>query len=401
MITAATPIQLATRMARIKPSATMAVAAKAAQLRAQGKDIINLSIGEPDFDTAQFIKSAAIDALQHGLTKYTAVDGTHALKAAIINKLKRDNQLQYEAKDIIVSCGAKHSIYNCLQVLLNPGDEVIIPAPYWVSYPEMVELAEAHPILLSTTYEQGLKITAEQLNAAITPKTKLLIINSPSNPTGLIYSREELLSLAAVLMRHPHVCVLTDDIYEYIRWNNQAFDNLVSVCPELKQRTIVVNGVSKAYAMTGWRIGYAAGPRAIIQAMADLQSQSTSNPNSIAQAAAAAALNADPTTVQPMVDAFHSRHQFVYAQLSQLAGVRVLPADGAFYSFPDFSHVIEQLPGMTNDIELAEYFLEHAGVALVPGTPFGAPGYLRLSFATSQDLLEQAFERLRTCLQTE
>lgn len=399
MISSAHSIPLAARMARIKPSATMAVAAKAAQLRAQGKNIINLGIGEPDFDTAPFVKDAAIQAIKHGATKYTAVDGTPELKHAIMHKLARDNQLHYEAKDIIVSCGAKHAIYNCLQVLLNPGDEVIIPAPYWVSYPEMVELAEAHPVLLPTTYEQGLKITAEQLNAAITSKTKLLIINSPSNPTGLIYKREELLSLAKVLMQHPQVCVLTDDIYEYIRWNGQPFDNLVSVCPELKQRTIVVNGVSKAYAMTGWRIGYAAGPRAIIQAMADLQSQSTSNPNSIAQVAAAVALNADPTVVQPMVEAFQQRHQFVYTQFSQLANVRVLPADGAFYSFPDFSAVIAQLPGIHNDIELAEYFLEQAGIALVPGTPFGAPGYLRLSFATSEDLLHQAFERLRACLQ--
>lgn len=391
-------IELAARMQRMKPSATLAVSAKAGALKSQGHDIINLGVGEPDFDTPEHIKNAAIRAIHDGFTKYGPVDGIPDLKNAIIEKFARDNNLHYEPREIIVSCGAKQAIYNLLQVLINAGDEVIIPAPYWVSYPEMVELADGKPVIISTTLEQQLKINASQLENVITKKTKLLILNSPSNPTGLIYSAAELRALADVLLKHPQVLIMTDDIYEHIRWNEKPFANIVSVFPELKARTIIVNGASKAYAMTGWRIGYAAGPAALIKAMGDIQSQSTSNANTIAQKATVAALTGDQSCVTTMVKAFAKRHQFVYEQLSHLEGVTVLPADGTFYSFPCFAGVIERLPGIQNDVQLAEYLLEKAGLALVPGSAFGAPNHLRLSFATSDELLAKAMSRLVNCL---
>ncbi len=393
-----TEIKLATRIEKMKPSATLAMSAKAALLKAQGRDIINLSVGEPDFDTPEHVKDAAIAALQAGFTKYTPVDGIPDLKQAIITKLAKDNGLHYEAKEIIVSTGAKQAIYNLLQVLINPGDEVIIPAPYWVSYPEMVELADGKPITISTTMQQQLKINAQQLAQAVTPKTRLLILNSPSNPTGLIYSAEELKALADVLLKHPHVFIMTDDIYEHIRWNNKPFSNIVDVCPELKDRTIVINGVSKVYSMTGWRIGYAAGPQKIIKAMTDLQSQCTSNANSIAQKAAAAALKGDQACVQVMVNAFAKRQQMVFERLQAMPGVSVLSAEGAFYSFPNFAPIIKALPNVQNDIELAEYLLDKAGIALVPGTPFGAPDHLRLSFALNDKLLAEALNRLEQAI---
>lgn len=389
---------LAKRLQTLQPSATLAVSAKANALRAQGRDIINLSVGEPDFDTPDFIKDAAKAALDAGFTKYTAVDGIAELKQAICSKLERDNALSYQAKEIVVTCGAKQAIYNFMQAMLNPGDEVLIPAPFWVSYPEMAQLAEATPVIIPSTQATGLKISAEQLERAITPKSRLIILNSPSNPSGLIYEADELEKIAKVLEKHPEIYILTDDIYEYIRWNGRRFVNILNVCPALRERTIVVNGVSKAYAMTGWRIGYAAGPHAIIKAMTDLQSQSTSNPNSIAQKAATIALQADPARVQPMVDAFTTRHALVLEQIRTLPGVQVIPAAGAFYSFPDFSAVIAALPAVKDDLQLAEYFLEEASVAMVPGTPFGCTGHLRISFATSESLLLEAFSRLRKAL---
>jgi aspartate aminotransferase len=392
-------IALSQRVQRVKPSPTLAVTARAAELRAAGKDIIGLGAGEPDFETPDHIKRAAIRAIEQGAaTRYTAVDGTAELKTAIINKFRRDNGLEFEADQILVSCGGKQSFYNLAQALLNSGDEVIIPAPYWVSYPDMVKLADGEPVIVKATFDQHFKITPGQLEAAITPRTRLVVINSPSNPTGVAYSRDELAALADVLLRHPHVLVATDDMYEHILWTDEPFTNIVNACPELFPRAIVLNGVSKAYAMTGWRIGYAGGPKALIQAMKKVQSQSTSNPAAVSQAAAREALDGDQTCIQPMVKAFKQRHDFLIPALNELPGVRCTRADGAFYAFPDFSAVIERLEGVHNDVELAEYFLQEAGVAMVPGSAFGAPGCLRLSFATSLEILETALKRLAKAL---
>ncbi len=384
---------LSQRVQNIKPSATLAITAQAKALKAAGKDIIGLGAGEPDFDTPDHIKQAAIAAINAGQTKYTEVDGTPELKAAVIRKFERDNQLNYEANQILVSCGGKHSIFNLLQALLNVGDEVIIPAPYWVSYPDMVTLAEGVPVIVEANIDSGFKITPDQLEASITPKTRMAIINSPSNPTGVTYSHAELKALGEVLARHPNIIVMTDDIYEHIRWNDEPFANIVTLCPDLRDRSVVLNGVSKVYSMTGWRIGYAGGPEWLISAMKKIQSQSTSNPASISQAAAQAALDGDQSCIQTMVKAFKERHDYVVDRLNQMKGIQCLPSQGAFYSFPDCKEAISNL-GLADDLAFAEQLITQHGVALIPGTPFGAPGYMRLSFATSMENLTKALDRM-------
>ena len=388
-------VQLSERVKSIKPSPTLAVTARAAELRAEGKDIISLGAGEPDFDTPNHIKQAAIKAIQNGFTKYTAVDGIPQLKQVIIEKFGRENNLAYAPDQILVSCGGKQSFYNLAQAMLNPNDEVIIPAPYWVSYPDMVLLAGAVPVFIDTDMEQKFKITPEQLEAAITPRTRLFVLNSPSNPSGVSYSRNELAALGEVLRRHPQVIIASDDMYEHILWTEEAFCNIVNVCPDLYERTMVLNGVSKAYSMTGWRIGYAAGPFKLIQAMKNIQSQSTSNPTSISQVAAQEALNGDQTFIKEMVDAFKKRHDFVIDELNTIPGVKCLPSDGTFYAFPNVQEMINRIDDVNDDLQLAEYLINEARVALVPGTAFGSPGHLRLSFATSMRNLEKALDRIK------
>ncbi len=388
---------LSEKVNRIKPSATLAMANRAAELKAAGQDVIDLSVGEPDFDTPAFIKQAAIDALNAGFTKYTAVDGIPALKQAIIKKFARENQLNYQAQQIIVSAGAKQALFNLFAALLNPGDEVIIPAPYWVSYPDMVLLTDGTPVSIPTTLEQRFKISAAQLERAITAKTRLLILNSPSNPSGMAYSRQELAELGVVLLKHPQITIVTDDIYEHILWTEQPFVNIVNACPELYDRTVVVNGVSKSYAMTGWRIGYAAGPAALIAGMKKIQSQSTSNPNSIAQAAAVAALNGEQSFIQTMCLEFKRRHDFLLEKINQIPGLICEPADGAFYAFVSAQQWLSQHEIKT-DLALSEFLLKEAKVAVVPGSAFGCDGHLRLSYATNIALLEQAVERIHQAL---
>lgn len=391
-------VQLSDRVNSIKPSPTLAVTNRAAELRAAGKNIIGLGAGEPDFDTPDHIKAAAIDAINNGFTKYTAVDGTPGLKKAIIAKFKRDNGLSYEPNQILVSSGGKQSFFNMALALLNEGDEVIIPAPYWVSYPDMVLVADAQPVILETTQESRFKITPDQLEAAINERTRVVVLNSPSNPSGVAYTLEELKALGEVLKHYPDIIIATDDMYEHILFGDQPFCNILNACPELYDQTIVLNGVSKAYSMTGWRIGYAAGPAKLIGAMKKVQSQSTSNPNSIAQVAAEAALNGDQGCVAEMVKAFKARHDFVVKSLNEIEGVECIHADGTFYAFPSFQKVIDSRPEFADDIALAEYLLLEAGVALVPGSAFGAPGNLRLSFATSMDVLEDAIARIKKAL---
>lgn len=387
-------ITFAERVLQVKPSPTLAVAEKAGQLRAQGHDIIGLGTGEPDFDTPEHIKKSAIDAINAGFTKYTAVDGIPELKQAIIDKFKRENQLDYQANQVLVSVGGKQSCFNLCLAFLNHGDEVIIPAPYWVSYPDMVLLAGGKPVFIPTTFKSHYKITPAQLEAAITPRTKLLFINSPSNPSGVAYSREELKQLGEVLKRYPQVLIATDDMYEHILWS-RSFVNIVNACPELYDRTIVLNGVSKAYAMTGWRIGYAAGPKPLMNAMKTIQSQSTSNPCSIAQKAAVTALNAGNESVEIMVKAFEERHAYVVDRLQKMPGVEVIPADGTFYIFPNVEKVIAQR-GFANDLVFSEKLLQETGVALVPGSAFGTEGSIRISFAVSMKTLQDAMDRLET-----
>lgn len=390
-------LQLSDRVQNIKPSPTLAVTNRAAELRAAGKDIIGLGAGEPDFDTPKHIKDAAIKALENGFTKYTAVDGTPSLKKAIIDKFQRDNGLSYEPNQILVSCGGKQSFFNMALALLNAGDEVVIPAPYWVSYPDMVRIAEGTPVIIETTQVNRFKLTAEQLEAAITPKTKLVVLNSPSNPSGVAYTEAELKSLATVLLKYPNVLVATDDMYEHILWAEGGFHNILTVCPELYDRTVVMNGVSKAYSMTGWRIGYIAGPEALVKAMKKIQSQSTSNPTSIAQYAAEAALNGSQECVQEMLSAFKVRHDYVVKALNELPGVECIESDGTFYAFPSFKGAMEAT-GCTTDVEFAEKMLIEAEVALVPGSAFGTPGHMRLSYATSMQNLETAIARLAKAL---
>ena len=388
---------LSHRVQSIKPSPTLAITARAKALRDAGQDIIGLGAGEPDFDTPEHIKQAAIEAIHNGFTKYTEVDGTPQLKAAVIGKLQRDNRLDYAPEQILVSCGGKHSFFNLTQALLDPGDEVIIPAPYWVSYPDMVLLAEGKPVIVEAGIEAGFKITPQQLEAAISERTRLVVINSPSNPTGVAYSHAELKALGAVLERHPDIIVASDDIYEPILWSDEPFANILTLCPALVERGVVLNGVSKAYAMTGWRIGYAGGPEWLIKAMKKIQSQSTSNPASISQVAAQAALDGDQGCIQTMLTAFKERHDFVVDRLNRIRGLTCLPSQGAFYSFPDCTEALQNL-GLKDDVAFCEYLITEAGVALVPGSAFGAPGYARLSFATSLAVLSEALERIeRAC----
>ena len=387
-------IRLSDRVQRVRPSPTLTITARANALRAEGRDIIGLGAGEPDFDTPEHIKAAAIEAIRAGFTKYTAVDGTPELKQAIVDKFRQDNGLDYAPDQILVSCGGKQSFYNLCQALLNPGDEVIIPAPYWVSYPDMVLLADGQPVIVETGIGERFKITPEKLEAAITPRTRLLVLNSPSNPTGMVYSRAELAALGEVLRAHPQVLVASDDMYEHIYWAAEPFANIVNACPDLYSRTIVLNGVSKAYSMTGWRIGYAAGPQPLIGAMKKIQSQSTSNPASISQAAAMAALNGPQDCISEMLSAFRMRHDRVLDLLNAIEGVTCLPSEGAFYAFPDMRGLIAKLPGIDDDVQLAEHLIEEVGVALVPGSAFGSPGFMRLSFATSMENLEEAIGRI-------
>jgi aspartate aminotransferase len=393
-------IRLSGRVNRIKPSPTLAVTNRARELKAQGRDVIGLGAGEPDFDTPDHIKEAAIRAIREGFTKYTAVDGTPGLKQAVIGKFKRDNGLDYTPEEILVSVGGKQSFFNLAQALLDSGDEVIIPAPYWVSYPDMVLLADGSPVIISAGIDQAFKIRPEQLDRSITRNTRLLVINSPSNPTGAVYTRAELAALGEVLRRHPQVLIATDDMYEHILWAKEPFSNILNACPDLKDRTIVLNGVSKVYAMTGWRIGYAAGPKPLIAAMRKIQSQSTSNPTSIAQVAAEAALNGDQGCIAPMVRAFKERHDRLVSRLNKIRGVRCLPSEGTFYAFPDFSCAIAATNGVSNDADMAEYLLNKAEVALVPGSAFGAEGHLRLSYATSMEILDKALDRIEKLLGT-
>lgn len=394
MLTQGTVMQLSQRSSAVKPSATVVINAKATQLKSQGVDIINLSVGEPDFDTPDSIKQAAIHAIQTGCTKYTAVDGIPPLKDAIIKKFQNENHLSYTREQILVSCGAKQSLYNLMQAVLNAGDEVIIPAPYWVSYPAMVELADGKSVIVPTTIENRFKLTAAQLEQAITPKTRILIINSPSNPTGMAYTKEELSALAHVLLKHQHILIASDDMYEHILWGIDPFVNIVNVCPELADRTIVCNGVSKAYAMTGWRIGYAAGPVSVIKAMTKIQSHSTSNPTSISQYAAVAALGGEKQFIADLKRIFKERHDSVQAALSKIPGVICPPADGAFYVFPNVEKAIKR-QNLADDIALSELILELAHVAVVPGTEFGAKGFIRLSYANSIEALTNAVERIK------
>ena len=384
---------LSSRVQKVKPSATLQITAKANELKSQGIKIVPMGSGEPDFETPNNIKKAAYEAIENGQTRYTPVDGTVELKQAIINKFKRENNLQYSASEVMVSSGGKHVFYNLCQAILDSGDEVIIPAPYWVSYPDMVILADGSPIIIPTDLEQNFKITPEQLEKSINSKTKLFVLNSPSNPTGAVYSKDELLGLAEVLNRHQHVHIISDDIYEHICLSDNKFINILMADNSLKERTIILNGVSKAYAMTGWRIGFAAGPENIIKAMKKIQSQSTSNPSSIAQAAAVEALEGDQSFIKTMVIEFKKRHDYIVNALNNIDGIECPSSYGAFYSFPKVQGLIDRL-GLKDDLELTAYCLEKLNIALVPGSAFGAPGYIRLSFATSMENIENAVKRL-------
>ena len=391
-------IKLSDRVNAVKPSPTLAIAAKAAQLKAEGKDIISLSVGEPDFDTPDHIKAAAVRALDAGFTKYTAVDGTPSLKKAVIAKFKRDNGLDYQPNQILVSSGGKQSFFNLVQAIINPGDEVIIPAPYWVSYPDIVLLADGVPVIVEAGQSQQFKISPAQLRAAITAKTKLFVINSPSNPTGMSYTLEDLQGLAEVLKEFPDIVIATDDMYEHIVWEKGSFVNILNAAPELYDRTMVLNGVSKAYSMTGWRIGYAAGPAAIVKEMSKVQSQSTSNPTSISQVAAEEALNGGQSCIDMMNVEFKKRHDATVTALNEIDGVECLPTDGTFYLFPNVEKLIARLEGINNDLELSAYLLDKAGIAVVPGSAFGTEGHIRLSIATSMENLVNAVARIKAAV---
>jgi len=387
-------IKLAARVQAVKPSATLAITARAKALKAAGQDVVGLGAGEPDFDTPEHIKEAAIQAIRDGFTKYTAVDGTPELKAAVIAKFQAENGLTYAQDQILVSCGGKQSFFNLAQAILDPGDEVVIPAPYWVSYPDIALLASGAPVLVHAGAEQRFKISPAQLNAAMTDQTKLVVINSPSNPTGMAYTSDELAALGDVLREYPRAVIATDDMYEHIRWSSDPFVNILNVCPDLASRTLVLNGVSKAYSMTGWRIGYAGGPAEVIKAMKKVQGQSTSNPTSISQVAAQAALSGPQDCIAPMLAAFKERHDFVVEALNRIPGIECLATDGTFYVFPRVQGLIDHLDGINNDLELAEYLIEKAGVALVPGSAFGLGGHVRISIATGRANLEKALERI-------
>lgn len=397
-------MELSRRVQAIKESPTLAITAKAQKLKAEGRDVVALAAGEPDFDTPDHIKSAAITAINNGFTKYTPVSGTPGLKNAIIAKFKRDNGVDYNAKQILVSVGGKQSFYNLCQAFINDGDEAIIPAPYWVSYPDMVILAGGKPVIVECGIEQGYKLSPAQLEAAITPRTKLLVINSPSNPTGAVYTLEELTALAEVLKKHPNVLIASDDMYEHVMLGDTKFANILNAAPELYGQTILLNGVSKAYSMTGWRIGYAAGPEVLIKAMENIQSQSTSNPTSISQVAAETALNGPQAeTFAPMLTAFNQRHVFVVNAFNRIRGLKCLEAGGAFYAFVDAREAIKLLHAegklaAATDLALGSYLLETQDVAVVPGSAFGAEGYFRISFATSMGNLEKALARIEKAL---
>lgn len=392
--------RLSAALGRIAPSATLAMSGKVFDLKAKGIDVIGLSAGEPDFDTPDFVKEAAIKAIRDGQTKYTPVDGTAPLKAAIAAKFKRDNGLEYTSKQITVNSGGKHTLFNALVATVDKGDEVIIPAPYWVSYPDIVQFAGGTPVIIQASAAQGYKITPQQLDDAITPKTRWLILNSPSNPTGAAYNSVELEALAQVLLRHPHVMILTDDMYEHIWYAQSPFATIVEVCPELYDRTLTMNGASKAYAMTGWRIGYAGGPEWLIKAMGDLQSQSTSNPCSISQAAALAALTGPQDFLKERNAAFKERRDLVVAMLNDAPGLSCPTPEGAFYVYPDASGVMgKTTPGgkrIENDADLIDYFLDDHRVAAVHGAAFGlSPGF-RISYATSTEALKEACTRIQS-----
>jgi len=391
-------LRVSNRVAQLKPSATIAVAQKARELRAAGRDIISLGFGEPDFDTPDHIKQAAIEAIRAGDTKYPPVDGTPALKQAIIGKFRRDNGLEYKPAEITVGNGAKQVLFNLMCSLLNEGDEVLIPAPYWVSYPDMVKMAGGAPVIITTGTESDYKITPRMLEASLTDRSRLLLINAPSNPTGKVYTHEEYRELGEVLLEHPKVVIACDDIYEHIYWADTPFQTLLNACPELAERTVVVNGVSKAYAMTGWRIGFAGGPETLMQAIKKVQSQSTSGACSISQAAATAALNGPQDCVEQMRVEFKRRYEYLVPALNAIEGVSCPGCEGAFYAFPSFQEVIDRMDDIRDDVDLSEWFLEHAGVAMVPGTAFGAPGHIRLSFATSMENLRDCVARIEGAL---
>jgi aspartate aminotransferase len=390
---------IAPALNRISPSPTLAMTSRVLELKAKGVDVIGLSAGEPDFDTPEFVKEAAIEAIRAGKTKYTNVDGTAELKAAIAAKFKRDNGLTYEANQISVNVGGKHTLFNALVATVSAGDEVIVPAPYWVSYPDIVQFAGGTPVFIRAGADQNYKVTPAQIDAAITPQTKWLLLNSPSNPSGAAYSAEELKAIAEVLRRHPHVWIMTDDMYEHILYDGFEFATIAQVAPDLYDRTLTINGCSKAYSMTGWRIGFAGGPVAIIKAMAKLQSQSTSNPCSIAQAAATAALNGDQSFLKERAAAFQKRRDLVVSMLNQARGIRCPRPEGAFYVYPDVSGLIGlSTPGgklIANDADLIDYFLDDHQVAAVHGAAFGVEPAFRVSYATSEAILTTACERIQ------
>ncbi|MGZ8434552.1 MAG: pyridoxal phosphate-dependent aminotransferase [Candidatus Binatia bacterium] len=388
---------LAERTKLIKPSVTLAIAAKAGKLRADGIDVVNFSAGEPDFDTPEHIKAAAIDALRKGMTKYTDVRGIEPLRAAIAKKYQEEYGLSYRKEDIIVSCGAKHALYNLLQAVVNPGDEVLIPAPYWVSYADMALLAGGVPKLIATDESSGFRITPEQLQTALSPRTKVFILNSPGNPTGATYSKDELLAIGKVLAQHPCL-IFADDIYDKIVYDGFAVHNIVALCPHLRERTIIINGVSKTYAMTGWRIGYAMGAGDVIAAAGKIQSQSTSNPTSIAQWAALAALRGPQDTVAVMVREFHKRRAVIVELLNAIAGIHCLKPAGAFYVFPNIAALIGKSANgkkLNSPCDVADYLLEEAKVAGVPGEDFGSQQHIRFSYATSLPDIEKGCTRIR------
>jgi len=372
---------------------------KAMELKARGKDIISLGFGEPDFDTPEHIREAAIAAIHEGKTRYTQVDGTPELKAAIISKLRQENGLDFEPQQVIVSNGAKQSLYNLMVALLNRGDEVIVPAPYWVSYPDMVKLADGQPAILAASPDNDFKITARELQNSLNENTRMLILNSPSNPTGKVYSEQEYAELGDVLQEHPKVFIACDDIYEHIYWGHGPYRTFLNVCPELASRTVVINGVSKGYAMTGWRIGYVAGPADLVSAMRKVQGQSTSCPGSISQAAATAALTGPQDCVEAMRQAFRQRYEYVHSALNAIPGVECPSCEGAFYAFPSFQGFIDRMDDIRDDADLATWLLEAAGVSTVPGSAFGAPGHLRISYAAGMEHLQEAIGRIRTALE--
>ena len=390
---------VADRLSRIKPSPTIAVTNKAKELKAAGRDVIGLGAGEPDFDTPDFVKEASYAAIKRGETKYTAVDGTPELKDAIITKFKRDNDLEYTREQITVGTGGKQTLYNALMASVNPGDEVIIPAPYWVSYPDMVLLAEGTPVPVACTKENNFKLTPEQLDAAITPKTKWFIFNSPSNPTGGAYTKDELKALTDVLLKHPHVYIMTDDMYEHLVYDGFQYCTPAQVEPKLYDRTLTCNGVSKSYAMTGWRIGYAAGPKELIKAMAKIQSQSTSNPSSVSQAAALAALNGDQSFLEERNKVFADRRDMVVDMLNDAEGLECLKPEGAFYVYPSCAGVLGKTTPdgkiIESDEDFVTYLLESEGVACVQGAAFGLSPHFRISYATSTENLKEACKRIQ------